>query len=66
MTDAPFADRTSYTPGGIGGDSTTVALSEKRSVIESVRAGVPRRTSVTGTMLSVGDPRRQRNGMPAR
>ena len=43
ITDAPFADRTSYTPGGIGDDSTTVAASEKRSVIESVRAGVPRR-----------------------
>src|SRR4051812_26290001 len=66
ITDVPFAECTSYTPGGTDGDSTTVALSEKRSVIESVRAGVPRRTSVNDTVVSVGEPRLQRSGAPAR
>ena len=66
ITDAPPAARTSYTPGCSGGDSTTVAPSAKRSVIESVRAGAPRRVERERTTLSVGAPRRQRSGMPAR
>jgi 3-hydroxyacyl-CoA dehydrogenase len=35
-------------------------------VIESVRAGAPRRANVSRTMLSAGEPRRQRSGAPAR
>ena len=48
------------------GAPTMVAPLEKRSVIESVRAGVPRRAMEIDTILSVAAPRRHRTGAPAR